>query len=109
MFIFPISPHHFPLLPLSFSLLSFSLLSPSSSALLPSLQQRLKTDEYRSVPSFISDVQLLLENAKKFYKKGSEELQNAEELERAFLERLQECWEEASEGGGSRRGGEVVA
>ena len=66
-------------------------------------QQRLKTDEYRSVPSFISDVQLLLENAKKFYKKGSEELQNAEELERAFLERLQECWEEASEGWGSRK------
>ena len=60
------------------------------------------------MPSFISDVQLLLENAKKFYKKGSEELQNAEELERAFLERLQECWEEASEGGGTRereRGG----
>ena len=55
------------------------------------------------MPSFISDVQLLLENAKKFYKKGSEELQNAEELERAFLERLQECWEEASEG---RRKGE---
>ena len=50
------------------------------------------------MPSFISDVQLLLENAKKFYKKGSEELQNTEELERAFLERLQECWEEASEG-----------
>ena len=55
------------------------------------------------MPSFISDVQLLLENAKKFYKKGSEELQNAEELERAFLERLQECWEEASEGRGNRR------
>lgn len=55
------------------------------------------------MPSFISDVQLLLENAKKFYKKGSEELQNTEELERAFLERLQECWEEASEG---RRKGE---
>ena len=55
------------------------------------------------MPSFISDVQLLLENAKKFYKKGSEELQNAEELERAFLERLQECWEEACEGGGKQR------
>ena len=55
------------------------------------------------MPSFISDVQLLLENAKKFYKKGSEELQNAEELERAFLERLQECWEEASEGRGKGR------
>ena len=55
------------------------------------------------MPSFISDVQLLLENAKKFYNKGSEELQNAEELERAFLERLQECWEEANEGRGKGR------
>lgn len=92
MFILPISPSLLPPLLLLPLLLSFL-----------SLQQRLKTDEYRSVPSFISDVQLLLENAKKFYKKDSEELQNAEELERAFLERLQECWEEASEGGGSRR------
>ena len=65
-----------------------------------SLQQRLKTDEYRSVPSFISDVQLLLDNAKRFYKKGSEELGNVMTLEDAFLQRLQEFWEDP-EGEGS--------
>ena len=31
------------------------------------IQQKLKTDEYKSLPAFLGDVQLLVENAKKFY------------------------------------------
>ena len=31
------------------------------------LQQKLRTEEYKSLPAFVGDVRLLVENAKKFY------------------------------------------
>ena len=54
------------------------------------VQQKLKTEEYRYVHDFISDIRLLLDNARMFYDSGSEEGECVEELERVFTQRLQE-------------------
>ena len=53
-------------------------------------QQKLKMDEYRTVQSFVSDIQLLLNNAKTFYMRSSEEYDNTVALERAFHRSLEE-------------------
>ena len=47
-------------------------------------------DEYRTVQSFVSDIQLLLNNAKTFYMRSSEEYDNTVALERAFHRSLEE-------------------
>ena len=47
-------------------------------------------DEYRTVQSFVSDIQLLLNNAKTFYMRSSEEYDNTVVLERAFHGNLEE-------------------
>ncbi|KAK3750182.1 hypothetical protein QZH41_015411 [Actinostola sp. cb2023] len=51
------------------------------------IQQRLKTDEYEDVETFIQDVELLLDNAMKFYKPDSQEYNDAEELKEIFEEK----------------------
>lgn len=56
----------------------------------PHTQQKLKTEEYRYVPDFLSDVHLLMDNARVFYDPESEEQKCVEELERLFTLRLQE-------------------
>ena len=57
------------------------------------IQQKLKTDEYKTVTSFIGDVKLLLFNAQSFYQWTSEEFRNAVALEQAFLQKLEELVE----------------
>ncbi|XP_019864490.1 PREDICTED: protein polybromo-1-like [Amphimedon queenslandica] len=54
------------------------------------IQQKLKTDEYDTVPLFISDIQLLIENAKLFYTPSSAEYKRACSLEKEFLKALQD-------------------
>ena len=53
-------------------------------------QQKLKTEDYRYVHDFLADVRLLLDNARLFYDKGSDEVGCVEELEEVFTLRLQE-------------------
>ena len=54
------------------------------------VQQKLKTDEYRSVHDFLHHVRLLLENARSFFGEGSEEVACVDQLETRFTQRLQE-------------------
>jgi protein polybromo-1 len=54
------------------------------------IQQKLKTDEYRSVHDFLHHVRLLLENARSFFGEGSEEVACVDQLETRFTQRLQE-------------------
>ncbi|KXJ20228.1 Protein polybromo-1 [Exaiptasia diaphana] len=50
------------------------------------IQQRLKTDEYEDVETFVQDVELLLDNALKFYKPEMQEYKDAEQLKQVFEE-----------------------
>ncbi|RMX46781.1 hypothetical protein pdam_00021032 [Pocillopora damicornis] len=50
------------------------------------IQQRLKTDEYEDVDAFSADIQLLFDNAIKFYKSDVQEHQDAIKLREAFDE-----------------------
>lgn len=62
------------------------------------MQQKLKTDEYRTVQSFLDDLRLLLNNVWAFYSCRSEEYRSALTLEKAVLQKLEEFSEGSSEG-----------
>ncbi len=61
-------------------------------------QQKLKTDEYPTVQTFMNDFRLLLSNTWAFYGQGSEEYRSALTLERVLLEKLEKLSGRASEG-----------
>ncbi|CAG0881534.1 unnamed protein product [Darwinula stevensoni] len=48
------------------------------------IQQKLRSDEYESVTSFIDDIELMFNNAKSYYKKQTEEHKAATELSEVF-------------------------
>lgn len=48
------------------------------------VQQKLKTEEYDDIEDFQADVELLVNNAKAFYKKSSQEYKDAQELWELF-------------------------
>jgi hypothetical protein len=52
------------------------------------IQQKLKTEEYVSLPLFLADVRLLIDNTKLFYKPSSVEYKRSTALERSFLKCL---------------------
>ncbi|EDO33982.1 predicted protein, partial [Nematostella vectensis] len=54
------------------------------------IQQRLKTDEYEDVGTFTADMELLLDNALKYYKPDSQEYQDATQLKQVFDELKEE-------------------
>lgn len=49
------------------------------------VQQKLKTDEYEYMDDLQSDIELMVNNAKAFYKKSSQEYRDACELWELFL------------------------
>ena len=55
------------------------------------LQQKLRTDEYRTVESFLDDIRLLFNNTKLFYPHDSEEYRSTVELEKVFTRKLADC------------------
>ena len=67
-------------------------------ALSSCLQQRLKTDEYEDVETFSRDMELLLDNAAKYYKPDSQERKDALLLKDVFLEAKERLCAEEDEG-----------
>nr|CAD7402573.1 unnamed protein product [Timema poppensis] len=67
------------------------------------VQQKLKTDEYEDIDELSSDIQLMVNNTKAFYKRTSQEYKDACELWELFVgtkSRLLDSLEEASESKG---------
>ncbi|CAF1185958.1 unnamed protein product [Rotaria magnacalcarata] len=52
------------------------------------IQQKIRTDEYRTLEQFIDDIQLLLNNAKIFYRKNSNEWRDANDLSKYFFSKI---------------------
>ncbi|XP_015918691.2 protein polybromo-1 isoform X3 [Parasteatoda tepidariorum] len=50
------------------------------------IQQKLKTDEYLDVQQFTNDIELMVNNAKSYYKKSSQEYKDACELWEVYLD-----------------------
>ncbi|CAD6186179.1 unnamed protein product [Caenorhabditis auriculariae] len=50
------------------------------------IQQKLNTDEYRNFEQFCADVELLVKNARAYYKEDTEEYRDAAEIHQVFLE-----------------------
>ncbi|CAF3432403.1 unnamed protein product [Rotaria sp. Silwood1] len=52
------------------------------------IQQKIRTDEYQTLEQFIDDIELLLTNARTFYRKNSNECRDANDLSKYFYSRL---------------------
>lgn len=49
------------------------------------VQQKLKTDEYNDIQDLESDIELIVNNTKAFYKKNTQEWKDVDELWNLFL------------------------
>ncbi|CAF3824420.1 unnamed protein product [Adineta steineri] len=54
------------------------------------IQQKIRTDEYQTLEQFNDDIQLLLTNAKTFYRKNSNEWRDANDLSKYFYSKINE-------------------
>ncbi|KAL5013533.1 hypothetical protein ScPMuIL_007803 [Solemya velum] len=61
------------------------------------IQQKLKTEEYEEIDQMTSDMELLVTNAKAYYKKNSQEYKDANDLWSLYLETKTELINEALE------------
>ncbi|CAF4796501.1 unnamed protein product, partial [Rotaria sp. Silwood2] len=52
------------------------------------IQQKIRTDEYQTLEQFIDDIELLLTNAKTFYRKNSNECRDANDLSKYFYSKI---------------------
>ncbi|CAF2917299.1 unnamed protein product [Rotaria sp. Silwood2] len=52
------------------------------------IQQKIRTDEYQTLEQFIDDIELLLTNAKTFYRKNSNEFRDANDLSKYFYSKI---------------------
>ncbi|UJR28717.1 hypothetical protein I4U23_009946 [Adineta vaga] len=52
------------------------------------IQQKIRTDEYQTLEQFTDDIQLLITNAKTFYRKNSNEWRDANDLSKYFYSKL---------------------
>ncbi|XP_078668227.1 protein polybromo-1-like isoform X1 [Branchiostoma floridae x Branchiostoma belcheri] len=62
------------------------------------IQQRIRTDEYRTLQDFTADVELLVNNAKRYYPQGSQQYNDASALWEIYVEARDEILHEVHGG-----------